>query len=398
MLTPYRAQSAAEMAGAGDSALNWYSRRLAGAIESAGVHVSIVSPIADREEGSPWSDAGGMTVHPSFRRGAASAVFQAYRQIVKLPSAVVHVQHELFAFGGLTSALLLPSMLRLITLRGKKVLITIHGVIPLAKVTDEFVRANRIPGNAFAARALWRWLIRGVANASSRVHVHEPFLRTLLVEEYGIGEDRIEVIPLGIEPAAPGVSRNEAREKYGIPPEAEVALFFGYLAAYKGIEYLLSEMQQLLASRPDLHLIIAGAVPARLEGTIDPQLAVRQLTNGAERVHLLGFVPDEEAVTVFAATDVVLLPYRVAMSSSGPLALAIGYNVPVLLSDAFRDAFPDAPGYFALNTGGLTRAVVDFMTDRSARSGHVAFIDKLRNLRNWPRVAREMIATYERLK
>ncbi len=385
------------MSGVGDSALNWYSRRLAREIESAGVHVSVVAPRAEAEGCSPWAEAGGVSVHPCFRREASYAAFQAYRHIVRLNSPIVHVQHELFAFGGLGGALLLPTALRLLDLRGKKVLTTIHGVIPLASVTEQFVRANRIPGNAASARALWRLLIRAVASTSRRVHVHEEFLRRLLVDEYGVAVDKIDVIPLGVEPAPTVIPRTEARRKYCIPDDAEVALFFGYMAAYKGIEYLLSEMNLMLSSRPNLHIIIAGAVPSRLEGAIDPALAVRDLAVGAERVHLVGFVPDDETASVFSAADVVLLPYRVAMSASGPLALAAGYDVPVLLSEAFIHAFPDAPAHFALTPGALNCALVNFMVNGDLRLAYKKFISRLREERSWPRVAANLIAVYQQL-
>lgn len=52
MLTPYKICNAPEMSGIGDSALNWYSRRLAHELERVGTSVRIIGPRAEHNEAS----------------------------------------------------------------------------------------------------------------------------------------------------------------------------------------------------------------------------------------------------------------------------------------------------------------------------------------------------------
>ncbi len=178
MLTPYRYQSSPEMTGAQDSALNWYSARLARELEEVGVKVTVIGPRPNRTPAT-WHD-GRVHVCSVFDRGFAKAPIRAYRQLLRTKCNLLHVQHELFAFGGLAGALMLPPVLAALQRRAIPILTTIHGVIPLSEVSDDFVRANRIPGNAALARLFWRGLIRTLARHSTRVHVHEQFLRELL--------------------------------------------------------------------------------------------------------------------------------------------------------------------------------------------------------------------------
>lgn len=396
MLTPYKTQGAAEMSSVGDSALNWYSRRLARELVRADVAVEIVGPKLPGARSISWMD-DGIEVHSAFARRSLTAVWQAYARIIKLRNDLVHIQHELFAYGGLSGGLMLPLMLGALRRRGLKLLTTIHGVIPLSEVSDDFVRANRIPANAAAARALWRLLIRRVALASDLVHVHEEFLRDLLLSDYGLRDVPVVVIPFGVEAQGSTVSRPSARAALHIPVEAEVALFFGYLSAYKGIEYLLDELPAMLRERPNLHVVLAGSVPERLTGTIEPHAVIERFTAGRERVHLLGFVPDGDMAMMFGAADVLLLPYRVAMSSSGPLALAMGFDVPVLMSTAFERLFPRGPRMFELQPGALTCELSRFFDDAATRSQARAFVDGVRANRSWRTVAQALAAVYQDL-
>ena len=396
MLTPYRAKGTPEMSGAGDSAMNWYSRRLARELISSGVGVSVVGPRHHNETRDPWED-DGIVVQPTFLRTSPLALLQALMRVLCNRSRIVHVQHELFAYGGLFNALALPVMLWLLRASGRRIVTTIHGVIPLSEISSEFVKANRVPGNANTARFLWRSLIRAVVRNSDVVHVNELVLRDVLVEQYDLPPNVIRVVPLGIESHVERPERDDARRSLDIAQDSEVILFFGYLAAYKGIEYLLEEIPSLLKLRPRLHVIIAGAVPARLKGHVQPEVVIRQLGESASRVHFLGFVPDAETAKVFAAADVLLLPYIIAMSSSGPLALSAGFDVPVLMSSSFAKLFPDAPGMFSLAPGAVTQAASKFFDDNAHRDKCQQFISRIREQRLWPKVATQISRIYSSL-
>lgn len=128
---------------------------------------------------------------------------------------------------------------------------------------------------------------------------------------------------------------DRARAHFGIDLQAPVTLLFGQLRPDKGLEDLLAALLRV----PGLHALIVGqdagalaAAGARLEkARADHRVTVRN-----------GFVDMRQAADAFAASDTVVLPYRVA-SQSGVLLLAYGFRRPVIVYPA----------------GGLPEAVID---------------------------------------
>ena len=316
MISPYREEGQPLLSHPGDSALNWYSYRLAQELGTIGQSVTVVGP-QNASRASHWVD-GTVSVIPCYQRGSVMVGFQIADCVLHCQPDIVHLQHELYAYGGLASALAFPLAMRRLRKPDLPLLTTIHGVIPLAGIDRQFVRSNRIQAPPVAARLVWRSLIRRIASVSDAVHVPERRLADLLVTDYGISGDRVHVIPHGVEASGSRHRSKEARQSLLIPEAANVALFFGYLAAYKGVAELLRDIPTMLAALPNLHVVIAGQVPDRLRGAYDIDGMMKDLGNNRQRLHVLGFVPEDQIPVVFAAADVLVLPYTIAMSSSGP--------------------------------------------------------------------------------
>jgi len=137
---------------------------------------------------------------------------------------------------------------------------------------------------------------------------------------------------------APPADPDAARAALGLPADAPVVLLFGVLRPDKGLVDLLDAA----AAAPEWHVLIAGEDHGGLEGAAH-RLAVPRL---AERVTVLeGFQPMDDVARLFAAADLVALPYRQA-SQSGALHLAYGFRRPVV-------AYP---------VGGLVEAVIPGVT------------------------------------
>jgi glycosyltransferase involved in cell wall biosynthesis len=109
------------------------------------------------------------------------------------------------------------------------------------------------------------------------------------------------------------------------PPGGRTLLFFGLLREYKGLDVLVRALPDVPAAR----LVVAG-------DPINPVGPVRALASElgiADRIEWrLGFLPDEEVVTLMEGSAAVVLPYR-QHDSSGVLATAIGYGRPVVVTD-----------------------------------------------------------------
>jgi glycosyltransferase involved in cell wall biosynthesis len=156
-----------------------------------------------------------------------------------------------------------------------------------------------------------------------------------LRKEFGVQGVRIAVIPFGINNAVPNtcLTPSEARQRLGIQDEKKTILFFGRIAPYKGLEYLINAFQRVLARRDDYRLIIAGRPEndcrrywgAILEG-IREDVRLGRILLRADHI------PDDESELYFKAADVLVLPYR-QVYQSGVLFLGYSFGLPILAAD-----------------------------------------------------------------
>jgi len=125
------------------------------------------------------------------------------------------------------------------------------------------------------------------------------------------------------------VPRAEARAALGLPEDAPIALFFGFVREYKGLHVLLEAMPQVLAQVPDLHLVVAGE-------PYDDAERYRQIiaaNNLADRVHWHDdYVPSGDVPRYFGAADLVVQPY-VSATQSGVAQIAFHFEVPMIVTD-----------------------------------------------------------------
>jgi glycosyltransferase involved in cell wall biosynthesis len=134
------------------------------------------------------------------------------------------------------------------------------------------------------------------------------------------------------------VDPDAARATLDLPADAPVVLLFGVLRPDKG----LADLLDAAADAPEWRVLIAGEEHGGLGGVAD-RLALPRL---AGRVTVLeGFQAMDDVARLFAAADLVALPYRQA-SQSGALHLAYGFKRPVV-------AYP---------VGGLVEAVIPGVT------------------------------------
>ncbi|MEW6268065.1 MAG: glycosyltransferase [Thermodesulfobacteriota bacterium] len=126
------------------------------------------------------------------------------------------------------------------------------------------------------------------------------------------------IVPKRVDGAA-------ARRALQIPDEAIVFLFFGYVRRYKGVDVLLEALARLAEDGPPWRALIAG------EWYVDRAAADRAVARPPlrGRVSILdGYLSTEDAARCFAASTVVVLPYRSGTQSGVvPLAYAHGRGV-----------------------------------------------------------------------
>ena len=157
-------------------------------------------------------------------------------------------------------------------------------------------------------------------------------LKTLLKTDINI-----QTVPHPIYKAFPskGYSKTEARQHLGLAPNLPVLLFFGFVRAYKGLDLLLEAVAQLQAQDTPVQLLVGGEFWDDI-GQYEAQI-VR--LNIQDKVKIVAeYIPDEEASTFFEASDCLVAPYRDA-TQSGSVKLALGYGIPVVVSEVVADDF-----------------------------------------------------------
>jgi len=115
-------------------------------------------------------------------------------------------------------------------------------------------------------------------------------------------------------------SRAAARETLAIDAAANVALFFGHVRPFKGLDIALRAWRELTA---DVLLVVAG------EAWWKSEAEYRALADGLNVRLDFRFIPDAEIATYFAAADVVLAPYRIE-AQSGVALTSFHFARPVI--------------------------------------------------------------------
>lgn len=198
--------------------------------------------------------------------------------------------------------------------RRKKIIITVHNVLPHEKSRlNNFLNRIIIPlGDKFIA--------------------HNIENKEIISKNFNIPSDKISVIPHGILQPVPvaGVSREESRKWLGIPQNNKVILHFGNIRDYKGLDVLLQALALIVAELKDVNLVIAGKCWGSFQ-KYDEIIERNNLENFV--VKKLDFIPPSEVEHYFSASDVVALPYKYFDSQSGVGALALPFKKPMIVTN-----------------------------------------------------------------
>jgi glycosyltransferase involved in cell wall biosynthesis len=120
--------------------------------------------------------------------------------------------------------------------------------------------------------------------------------------------------------------KSEARAKLGLDEDDRIALYFGLIRPYKGVDVLLKSFQNLL-DIPRLKLLIVGEIYSDKEMLLE---LIGKLPS--DRVRLVDrYIPTKEVAQYFRCADVVVLPYRSA-TQSGIVPIAYRCERPVIVS------------------------------------------------------------------
>ncbi|MEM9555250.1 MAG: glycosyltransferase family 4 protein [Acidobacteriota bacterium] len=248
-----------------------------------------------------------------------------------------------------------------------------------------------------------RFIFGTLFRLADLVVAHSEVDRGRLERELGVVRSRIVVLPHGeygfferLHGAPP--TRAEARRVLDLADDEEVALFFGYVREYKGLDLLLDAWPSVAEVRPRARLVIAGEA-GRLPTARRRELEEQARRLGA-RVHF-GYVPFDDVPRYFAAADLLVMPYR-HISQSGVLYLALAQGVPVVATrvGALPEMLTDGASALLVqpeDSTALAAALARALGDASLRARLAAGGREVAAAHSWPSIAERTADAFARL-
>ena len=167
------------------------------------------------------------------------------------------------------------------------------------------------------------------------IFVHTEKMKSELLEDFGVREQNVTVIPYGINNSVPysDLTAEAAKQRLGIADVEKAILFLGKIRPYKGLEYLLTAFQLLRSRGANYRLIIAGEPTKASENYVDEICRTINQEFGPGQIILkMQFIPDTEIELFLKAADVLVLPYK-EIFQSGVLFLGYSFGLPVVATD-----------------------------------------------------------------
>lgn len=229
---------------------------------------------------------------------------------------IVCIEHEFGLFGGNMGEYVL-AFLSLLT---KPFIIRFHTVLPAPD--DQRLK-----------------LVRNICLLADKVMVMTRHSHRLLIEEYGIKQEKLAIIPHGTHPI-PASNKAELKNKYNLQ-QKKILTTFGLLSPNKGIELGIKAMVKIAAEFPEAIYVILGNTHPNLvetEGETYRESLQRLIeeNNLTQNVKLVNeFIPTDQLLNYLSLTDIYFFTSKdpnQAMSGTFMYAMSAGCAI---ISNAF---------------------------------------------------------------
>ena len=180
---------------------------------------------------------------------------------------------------------------------------------------------------------------RWITNRSDRVIACSTFMREQIVDVFGVDEDRVEVIPNGIDPEELRPQDEDElrrlRAEFAAPDESLV-LLVGRLVYEKGFQFALEALPSIIERLPKTRFVVAGS------GTHEQELRRQAEELGLmEHGTFLGWIGDDVLHSLYCIADVCVVPS--IYEPFGLVALeAMASSCPCIVADTggLREVVP----------------------------------------------------------
>lgn len=162
---------------------------------------------------------------------------------------------------------------------------------------------------------------------AERIIVLSEFTQNKLTDVYGIGPDRISIIPGGVDIHRfhPMDNRKRIRIRLGLPKDRFILLTVRNLEPRMGLENLIKAMRVVVDTVPEILLFIGGT------GSLDASLRLQRDELGLQdNVFFTGFIPEADLPDYYRSADIFVLP-TIELEGFGLVTVeALASGTPVL--------------------------------------------------------------------
>jgi len=229
-----------------------------------------------------------------------------------------------------------------------------------------------------------KYVFKRVLKTSRYILTPSRFTKNELLKFTEIDADKIAVTP---ESADIFIDKLVPYEH----PFKQFILYVGQQSDYKNIRRLGDAHQKLLASRPDLGLILVGRINASVASNKKYFEG-----KGYKNIQFTDFLPDTQRDWLYTNTAAYVFPSL--MEGFGlPGLEAMGYGAPVISSTAtcLPEVYGDAAHYFdPLDTNDMARAIDEVLTDDKLRTDLIKKGYKQIAKYSWKRTAQQTHGVY----
>jgi len=239
---------------------------------------------------------------------------------------------------------------------------------------------------------------RWMANRADRLITCSHYMRGHVADVYGLEEDRVTVIPNGIDPLdlQPVDDLERLRARFAAPDERLIVLV-GRLVYEKGFQLALEALPGLIERLGDVRFLVAGS------GTHEQELRDQASELGLDpHGTFLGWIGDDVLHSLYRIADLCVVPSL--YEPFGLVALeAMASGCPCIVADTggLREIVPEDERVGLRFNGGdaehLEAMVERLLTDDPLRERLVAEASEHVLRFDWADVARQTAAIYDEL-
>ncbi|WZO96375.1 glycosyltransferase family 1 protein [Isosphaeraceae bacterium EP7] len=274
-----------------------------------------------------------------------------------------------------------------------KVVVTMHDTLALAH--PELVFPTR------AGRIAWAIKEHVAVLRADRILTVSDSARRDLIDWFRLPERRVRVVTEGPDDAFHcrpfGAESDAILRKYTLEPGERFFLYVGGLSPHKNLPRLVEALAR--AGRDDARLILVGDLGDVFHTHVPELRAVIERLGLGHRVHLAGFVPDDELAYLYSRAFALVQPSLMEGFGLPPVE-AMACGTPVLSSTA--GSLPEVVGpagrfFDPRDIDAIARSMRELLDDPAGRDRLAEVAARRAGKFTWDASARSMLDCFEEL-